>query len=216
MKDMGNTEQLRYRLVEQLRNKGIRDEAVLEAIANVPRHLFLGMEVSGEEAYEDKPLAIGQGQTISQPYTVAYQTSLLRTGKGEKVLEIGTGSGYQSAILAELGVELYSIERQKKLFLSTRRTLDRLGYPQVKMIFGDGNEGLEEAAPFDKILVTAAAPEIPGKLIAQLKVNGMMVIPVNGNLQKMLRITKLSATETRIEQFDHFLFVPLLTGVAEK
>jgi protein-L-isoaspartate(D-aspartate) O-methyltransferase len=206
----------RDNLVNSLAKKGITDELVLDAIAAVPRHLFIDENIfSLEEAYKDMPLPIGEGQTISQPYTVAYQTMLLQIRKGDKVLEIGTGSGYQAAVLAEMGALVYSIERQKKLFDRTKILLSELGYTNIETFYGDGNLGLEEHAPFDKILITAAASEIPSHLVKQLKTGGKMVIPLDGSIQKMSRITKTSETEIEIEQFDYFRFVPLLPGTEE-
>jgi protein-L-isoaspartate(D-aspartate) O-methyltransferase len=213
MDDSIHHKQLRQALIDSLRTKGIHDEQVLAAMLKVRRHLFLDEECSAAEAYADKPLEIGQGQTISQPYTVAYQTQLLEVSKGDKVLEIGAGSGYQAAVLYELGAELHSMERQKQLFHRCRERLRQLGYAQIHLHFDDGNQGLRDQAPFDRILVTAAAPAIPSQLVDQLKVGGMMVIPVNGTLQKMLRVIKLSATETKVEEYDDFRFVPLLRGV---
>lgn len=203
-------------LVNSLAKKGITDDKVLDAIGTVPRHLFIDENIfSLEEAYKDMPLPIGEGQTISQPYTVAYQTLLMQVKKGDKILEIGTGSGYQAAVLAEMGAMVYSIERQKKLYDKTKTLLYELGYSTIKTFYGDGNIGLEEHAPFDKILVTAAATEIPSHLVKQLKIGGKMVIPLDENIQKMTRITKTSDTEIEIEQFDYFRFVPLLSGTKE-
>jgi len=182
---------LRKKLVEGLREKGITDEKVLEAINKTPRHFFLDAAFDNI-AYVDKAYPIGEGQTISQPYTVAYQTQLLQCGNYNKVLEIGTGSGYQAAILATLGMQVFTIERQKKLFDSNRS----FGYLQkmsnIKFFYGDGFEGLPTYAPFDKIIITAAAPHIPDKLLQQLKVGGVMVIPLNeGDKQRMLRILEI-------------------------
>lgn len=213
MEDSLHHQQLRRELADSLRVKGIVNEDVLEAIKKVPRHLFLSNEVPAHDAYADRPLEIGEGQTISQPFTVAYQTSLLEPMQGDKILEIGTGSGYQSVVLFQLGVNLFTVERNKKLYSATKLKLAEMGYNQVKMFYGDGNEGLLEHAPFDKILVTAAAPGIPAKLIDQLKTGGWMVIPIDGTVHKMMRVIKLSPTETRTEQFDDFRFVPLLPGV---
>ncbi len=211
MEDTLHHKQLRRDLVSRLRNKGISDPNVLSAISNVPRHLFLA-DPENKEAYEDRPLEIGEGQTISQPYTVAYQSALLDLHKGHKVLEVGTGSGYQAAVLYEMGAEVYTIERNHKLHGITKLRLSQLGYSQIHTCYGDGNEGLSQHAPFDRILVTAAAQGIPAKLVDQLKPGGYMVIPVNGKIQKMLRIIKTSATATSIQEFDNFRFVPLLTG----
>jgi protein-L-isoaspartate(D-aspartate) O-methyltransferase len=217
MENTPNYEILHDKLESKLIQKGIFNPAVLKAIRNVPRHLFVDKDFfSAEEAYYDIPLPIGEGQTISQPYTVAYQTQLLEVRKGHKVLEIGTGSGYQSAVLEELGAMVYTIERQKKLYARTKKLLYELGYASIKMFFADGNEGRAEYAPFDRILVTAAASEIPYQLVKQLKIGGKMVIPLNGNIQKMTKITKTSSSEIELEEFDYFRFVPLLSGTAGK
>ena len=202
----------RRKLVEELERKGIKDKTVLEAIGKVPRQCFVNISVL-DDAYLDKALPISQGQTISQPYTVAVQTELLSIKSGEKVLEIGTGSGYQAAILAECGVEIYSIERQKKLFETTHEKLKSLGY-KVKCIFGDGFEGLPEQAPFDKIIITAGAPVIPEKLLRQLKIGGVMVLPLGENgRQQMFRIIRISETDFEQKNFGNFAFVPMLTGI---
>jgi protein-L-isoaspartate(D-aspartate) O-methyltransferase len=206
--------QLREDLVSSIQAKGITDAAVLNALRSVPRHLFLSPETPALEAYKDKAMEIGMGQTISQPYTVAYQTSLLQPHRGERILEVGTGSGYQAAILSELCDEVYTIERHRKLYIGTKVLLAQLGYTRIRLFYGDGNNGLPEFAPFDKIIVTAASPGIPAKLIDQVRVDGVMVIPVDGNIQKMLRVIKVSPTETKIEEFDDFRFVPLLQGVS--
>jgi protein-L-isoaspartate(D-aspartate) O-methyltransferase len=207
---------LRRALVEKLRAKDITDERVLEAIGKVPRHLFLGPDtIFDHHAYEDKAFPIAAGQTISQPYTVAFQTQLLEIAAGDKVLEIGTGSGYQAAVLAVLGAKVFTIERQKKLFDITRPLLQHLGYVNVKCFFGDGFEGLPFYAPFDHILVTAAAPEVPGKLLAQLTIGGNLVIPHDENgVTVMKRFTKISYKEFEEEMFHTFRFVPMLRGKA--
>lgn len=204
---------------KQLRNvlllKGIKNTAVLDAIEKIPRHLFLDKAFE-EHAYEDKAFRIGAGQTISQPYTVAKQTELLELKRNEKVLEIGTGSGYQSSVLAECGARVYSIERQKLLHDTARPLLSELGY-NVKTFYGDGYLGLPSYAPFDKIIVTAGAPFIPPALIEQLKVGGILVIPVGeGKEQVMKTITKVSATKTEIKEHGDFRFVPLLEDKAGK
>lgn len=203
---------LRKKLVDTVRNKGITDEAVLAAIDKIPRHFFLDSAFD-EVAYEDRAFPIGEGQTISQPYTVAYQTQLLEIKKFDKVLEIGTGSAYQAVVLAELGAQVYTIERQKKLFEANKQFMLLKKYPSVKFFYGDGFEGLPTYGPFDKVIITAAAPEIPPKLIEQLKPGGMMVIPLGaGDVQQMLRITKLENGALKEEVFDRFSFVPMLEG----
>ncbi|MVT09203.1 protein-L-isoaspartate(D-aspartate) O-methyltransferase [Chitinophaga tropicalis] len=203
---------LRKQLVDSIRQKGITDENVLTAINNIPRHYFLDTAFEGI-AYEDRAFPIGEGQTISQPYTVAYQSQLLELKPFEKVLEIGTGSAYQACVLAELKVNVFTIERQKKLFDLVKQFPFKSRYPTIRFFYGDGYEGLPTYAPFDKILVTAAAPQIPEKLLQQLKVGGKMVIPVGGQeVQRMLRITKLGETEYDQEMFDNFSFVPMLAG----
>jgi len=203
---------LRNQLIKTLREKGITDENVLDAINNIPRHFFLDSAFD-KIAYEDRAFPIGEGQTISQPYTVAYQTQLLQIKKGEKVLEIGTGSIYQSTILAEMGAWVYTIERQKKLHEAHKNFFFKNKYPNIKFFYGDGFEGLSAYAPFDKIIITAAAPFIPPKLVQQLKPGGMMVIPVDeGDAQRMIRITKLTDDTAKEESFDLFSFVPMLTG----
>lgn len=199
----------RKALVEVLKGKGIYDEAVLQAINTFPRHFFFDSALHSH-AYEDKAFPIGEGQTISQPYTVAFQTELLQINPGDKVLEIGTGSGYQAAILYLLGAEVFSIEFNKKLFEQTKKFLPRFGIA-VNFFCGDGTKGLPDEAPFHKILVTAGAPVIPKALTKQLKVGGIMVIPVgNRSKQKMLRLTRRSEKQIVQEEFDHFSFVPLL------
>ncbi|OIR12788.1 protein-L-isoaspartate O-methyltransferase [mine drainage metagenome] len=206
---------LRRQLVNLLKEKGITDENVLNAINTIPRHFFLDSAFD-KRAYEDKAFPIGEGQTISQPYTVAYQTQLLQIKKGDKVLEIGTGSVYQATVLAEMGAWVYTIERQKKLYDAHKNFYFRTKYPNIKFFYGDGFEGLKAYAPFDKIIITAAAPFIPPKLVAQLKVGGMMVIPVDeGDAQRMIRITKLADGSVKEESFDLFSFVPMLTGKKE-
>lgn len=206
---------MRKQLVDQLRSKGITDENVLTAMNNIPRHYFLDSAFE-HIAYEDRAFPIAEGQTISQPYTVAYQTQLLNVKRNEKVLEIGTGSAYQACVLAEMGARVYTIERQKKLFENSKAFFFKTKYPNIKFFYGDGFEGLQAFAPFDKIIITAAAPFIPPKLIAQLKNGGQMVIPVDeGKLQRMLRITKNEDGSYNEEMFDYFSFVPMLGGKNE-
>ena len=203
---------LRKKLVEVIKNKGINDEKVLAAIENIPRHFFLDSAFD-EVAYEDRAFPISSGQTISQPYTVAYQTQLLEIKPFLKVLEIGTGSAYQASVLAEMGAQVFTIERQKKIFEANKKFSYIKKYPNIKYFYGDGYEGLPTYAPFDRVLITAAAPEIPQKLIDQLKPGGMMVIPVgSGNLQTMKRITKNKDGTLKEEAFDLFSFVPMLGG----
>lgn len=203
---------LRKQLVETIRKKGITDEKVLTAINNIPRHFFLDSAFD-KVAYEDRAFPIGEGQTISQPYTVAYQTQLLELKPFEKVLEIGTGSAYQAVVLAEMGVIVYTIERQKTLFDSNKTFAYLKRYPNIKFFYGDGYEGLPTFAPFDKIIITAAAPEIPQKLLEQLKPGGMMVIPVgSGEVQRMMRITKMQNGALKEQVFDNFSFVPMIEG----
>ncbi|MBA4300895.1 protein-L-isoaspartate(D-aspartate) O-methyltransferase [Algoriphagus alkaliphilus] len=199
----------RRALVAELRTKGIKSERVLDAINNLPRHFFFDSALISH-AYEDKAFPIGEGQTISQPYTVAFQTELLDVKQGDKILEIGTGSGYQGTILHLLGAEVYTIEYQKKLFEGTQQFLKRLGI-DLHLFYGDGTAGLPQHAPYDKIIVTAGAPVIPEALIQQLKVGGILVIPVGDRKrQAMVKITKKSAKEVIREEFDGFAFVPLL------
>lgn len=203
---------LRKQLVQQLRDKGITDENVLSAINNIPRHFFLDSAFD-KIAYEDRAFPIGEGQTISQPYTVAYQTQLLNVRPNEKVLEIGTGSVYQASVLAEIGARVFTIERQKKLYDKHKHFVFKQKYPNIKFFYGDGFEGLPAYAPFDKVIITAAAPFIPPKLVDQMKTGGVMVIPVDqDSAQRMLRITKLPDGSLKEEAFDQFSFVPMLQG----
>ncbi len=201
---------MRRHLVEQLRKKGITDEEVLSAIGSVPRHLFMD---SGFEshAYQDKAFPIAAEQTISQPYTVAFQSQLLQVQQGQSVLEIGTGSGYQTAVLTLLGVDVYSIERQHQLYRYSMRQLPKLGYRPKKLVFGDGYRGLQEFAPFDRILVTAGATEIPKALLNQLAIGGRMVIPVGAGTQEMILMVRISAKEFEKQKHGTFRFVPMLT-----
>ncbi|MGB5645645.1 MAG: protein-L-isoaspartate(D-aspartate) O-methyltransferase [Muriicola sp.] len=209
MKDTFKHRGMRNQLAELLVSKGIKDKKVLEAIRTIPRHLFMDSSFE-DHAYQDKPFPIAADQTISQPYTVAFQTELLDLKAGQKVLEIGTGSGYQTAVLLHLKVKVYTIERQRELFKKTNLFFKKLGYRPKKFIFGDGYKGLQEEAPFDRILVTAGAPEVPKKLLGQLKIGGKLVIPVGEGDQEMLRITRKSDTEFSQEEFGTFRFVPLL------
>lgn len=203
---------LRKQLVDGIKQKGITDDKVLTAINNIPRHFFLDSAFD-KVAYEDRAFPIGEGQTISQPYTVAYQSQLLEVKPFEKVLEIGTGSAYQATVLAELRAAVYTIERQKNLFESNKTFAYLKKYPNIKFFYGDGYEGLPTYAPFDKVIITAAAPDIPQKLIDQLKVGGMMVIPVgSGEVQQMRRIFKQENGAVKEEVFDNFSFVPMLGG----
>ncbi|MHA7128558.1 protein-L-isoaspartate(D-aspartate) O-methyltransferase [Algoriphagus namhaensis] len=199
----------RKALVKLLREKGIKSERVLDAIYQLPRHFFFDSALISH-AYEDKAFPIGEGQTISQPYTVAFQTELLDVHEGHRVLEIGTGSGYQGTILRILGAEVFTIEYQKKLYEGTQRFLKRLGV-DLHLFHGDGSQGLPNYAPYDRILVTAGAPVVPNELIRQLKLGGILVIPVGDReSQKMLKLTKKSNTQVIKEEFDNFAFVPLL------
>ena len=213
-KDTYRHKGLRKELAVLLAKKGITDARVLAAIERVPRHLFLGDDnIFDVKAYDDVAFPIGEGQTISQPHTVAYQSQLLEILPKEQVLEIGTGSGYQAAVLAELGAKVFSIERQRKLYDRTRTILNELGYKGVKMFFGDGFEGLETFAPFDKIIITAAAPHVPEKLLTQLMLGGQMVLPLEiEGATKMVRITRLEEKEFDQEIFSEAAFVPMLKG----
>lgn len=205
---------LRKQLVELLRTKGIIDEAVLSAINNVPRHIFLDSSFV-ELAYQDKAFPIGSGQTISQPYTVAFQTQLLQVVKGMKVLEIGTGSGYQACVLAAMGAKVFTIERQRNLFFKTKEIIEQLSF-RVKTFLGDGYEGLPKHQPFDRVIITAGAPDIPEALIQQMKPGGIMVIPMDnaeGDGQIMLKVTKKEDGTLKREAFGDFKFVPMLKEI---
>lgn len=215
MKDTYRHKGMRRRLIAQLRTRGIKDEGVLMAMGELPRHYFLDKAFE-EHAYEDKAFPIGSEQTISQPYTVAYQTSLLNVQKRDKILEVGTGSGYQAAVLALLGARVYTVERQEALFYATKTLLDALQLGNIRCFLRDGYKGLPEYAPFDKILVTAGANEVPEALLQQLAVGGILVIPVGEKVQKMYRITRLSDTDYQHESFDDFRFVPFLEGIQKK
>jgi len=205
----------RKRLIEQLREKGIKNETVLKAIGKIPRHLFFDTTTARpallDHAYSDKALPIGAGQTISHPYTVAFQTEKLKPVAGEKVLEIGTGCGYQTAVLIEMGLKVFSIERQKSLHDKTKLFLPFIGYKSAKLIYGDGYKGLPQFAPFDKIIVTAGAPYIPNDLLVQLKVGGIIVIPIgDGANQEMNILRKTSLSNFEKQVIGQFKFVPLL------
>ena len=205
---------LRKQLVDQLRTKGITDEAVLAAIGEVPRHIFLDSSFV-ELAYQDMAFPIGSGQTISQPSTVAFQTQILNLEKGMKVLEIGTGSGYQACVLAAMGAKVFSIERQRNLYFKTKEIIEQLPF-RVKTFLGDGFAGLPTYAPFDRIIITAGAPSIPDALLQQMKTGGIMVIPMDnteGEGQTMLRITKLEDGSLKKESFGDFKFVPMLKEI---
>lgn len=206
---------LRKQLVELLRTKGLTDEKVLAAINNIPRHYFLDSAFD-KIAYEDRAFPIGEEQTISQPYTVGYQSQLLEIKPLEKVLEIGTGSVYQASVLAEMGAKVFTIERQKKLYEKNKGFIFKDKYPNIKFFYGDGFRGLPTYAPFDKIIITAAAPFVPPALVAQLKTGGYMVLPVDlGPFQQMLRLTKQADGNYTEERFDNFSFVPMLEGKSQ-
>jgi protein-L-isoaspartate(D-aspartate) O-methyltransferase len=205
----------RKRLVEQLRAKGIKNETVLKAIGKIPRHLFFDTTTARpallDHAYSDKALPIGAGQTISHPYTVAFQTEKLNPVAGEKVLEIGTGCGYQTAVLIEMGLKVHSVERQKSLFDKAKLFLPYIGYKTAKLVYGDGYKGLPQFAPYDKIIVTAGAPYIPNDLLVQLKVGGILVIPIgDGEDQEMNILRKTSESNFEKQVIGKFKFVPLL------
>ena len=205
---------LRKQLIDLLRAKGISDNNVLDAMNTIPRHFFFDSSFL-EFAYEDKAFPIGSGQTISQPYTVAFQSELLQLEKGMRVLEVGTGSGYQASVLAEMGARVFSIERQKLLYDTLKAMNPPLNY-RIRLFYGDGYAGLPAYAPFDRILITAAAPFIPEALITQLKTGGILVAPVGKNdIQIMTRVTKLSDTEVKTETHGTFRFVPMLTDKAQ-
>ncbi|WP_417857138.1 protein-L-isoaspartate(D-aspartate) O-methyltransferase [Xanthomarina gelatinilytica] len=209
MKDTFKHKGLRQQLVETIKAKGIKDENVLDAIGRIPRHVFMD---SGflDHAYQDKAFPIAADQTISQPYTVAFQSELLQVNPGDKILEIGTGSGYQTAVLLELGASVFSIERQRELYKKTSKFLPKLGYRPKKLIFGDGYKGLKEEAPFNGIIVTAGAPFVPKPLLSQLAIDGRLVIPVGDEVQIMTLYIRKGIKEFEKHEFGEFRFVPLL------
>ena len=209
MKDTPKHQGLRNQLVETIKLKGIQNPKVLDAIAKVPRHLFMDSALESH-AYEDKPFPIAADQTISQPYTVAFQTELLQVKPQDKILEIGTGSGYQAAVLIAMGAQVYTVERQNELFKLAKIQLPKLGYVPKFMKFGDGYIGLKEYAPFDGIIVTAGAPFVPNPLLSQLKIGGRLVIPVGENTQIMTVFERKSAKEFTKTEYGEFRFVPLL------
>lgn len=200
---------MRRKLIEELREKGIKNKAILEAFDKIPRHFFLD-NAFVEQAYSNMAFQIGSGQTISHPFTVAFQTELLDIKKGDKILEIGSGSGFQTCILCEMGAKVFSIERHKPLHLKAKSMVEHFGY-NARLSFGDGYKGLPTFAPFDKVLITCGAPDVPQALIDQLKVGGVMVIPIGeGESQQMKRIIKLENGELKVEDFGVFKFVPML------
>ena len=209
MKDTSKHQGLRNQLANVLKKKGIINENVLNAVKKIPRHLFIDSSFA-DHAYQDKAFPIAAEQTISQPYTVAFQSQILAVSPGNSVLEIGTGSGYQTAVLLELGAEVYTIERQHELFKKTSLFLPKLGYNPKKFIFGDGYKGLKEKAPFDKIIVTAGAPFVPKPLLAQLKVGGMLLIPIGDKKQIMTLFHRKSPKEFVKQELGDFAFVPML------
>ena len=211
MKDTNKHQGLRNLLVKQLKEKGITDKNVLDAIAKIPRHLFIDSSFENF-AYQDKAFPIGADQTISQPYTVAFQTELLQVAKEHKILEIGTGSGYQTAVLCLLGAKVYSVERQNELFKKTKNLLSKLTINVIPKLlsFGDGYKGLPDYAPFDSIIVTAGAPVIPQALMSQLKIGGRLVIPVGKKEQIMTLLVRKNETQFEKTEFGDFKFVPLL------
>jgi protein-L-isoaspartate(D-aspartate) O-methyltransferase len=209
LKDTSKHQGLRNQLANVLKKKGITNENVLNAVKKIPRHLFIDSSFA-DHAYQDKAFPIAAEQTISQPYTVAFQSQTLAVSPGDSVLEIGTGSGYQTAVLLELGAIVYTIERQHELFKKTSLFLPKLGYNPKKFIFGDGYKGLKEKAPFDKIIVTAGAPFVPKPLLAQLKVGGMLLIPVGDKKQIMTLFHRKSPKEFEKHELGDFSFVPML------
>jgi len=209
MRDTLKHSGMRNKLANILISKGITNMVVLDAIRTIPRHLFIDSSFEGH-AYQDKAFPIGAEQTISQPYTVAFQTELLEIAQGDKILEIGTGSGYQTSVLLELKTKVYTIERQRELFKKTNLFFKKMGYRPKKVIFGDGYKGLPEEAPFDGIIVAAGAPEVPKALLSQLKIGGRLVIPVGIDEQIMTRFIRKSEKEFEKKEYGSFKFVPLL------
>lgn len=209
MKDTTRHQGKRRQLVQIVTEKGVKDSKVLDAIGKIPRHLFMDSSFE-DHAYQDKAFPIAADQTISQPYTVAFQSELMQIKRGDQVLEIGTGSGYQTAVLCELGAKVYSIERQQELYKKTKLFLSKLGYRPKFLSFGDGYKGLPEYAPFDSIIVTAGAPFVPKPLLAQLKIGGRLVIPVGDDTQVMTLYVRQDATKFEKKEFGNFRFVPLL------
>lgn len=213
-KDTYKHKGMRRQLVDELRSKGIQDERILEAFNAIPRHFFLDLAFT-EQAYSNMPFQIGAGQTISHPYTVAFQTQLLGVKKGDKILEIGTGSGFQTCILCELGAKVYSIERQKELYMKVKNIINHFNF-NPRLSYGDGYKGLPTFAPFDHILVTCGAPFIPPALVEQLKIGGKLIIPLGeGNIQKMVVLTRISEDSEDVVDFGDFSFVPMLENTSK-
>jgi len=217
LKDKLENQGMRNKLIKEIENKGIKDQNVLKAMSAIPRHFFLpaGLE---HFAYLDKPFDIGEGQTISQPYTVAFQTELLEVKPKIKILEIGTGSGYQAAVLSHMGAEVFTIERIEKLYLKTKELLTVLGYNNIHCFLGDGYEGLEQYSPFDRILITAAIDEIPEKIKRQLAIGGILVAPINNQsgTQIMHKIIRIDENNFNVEYHGSFSFVPMLPGIKKE
>ncbi len=213
-KDTYKHKGMRRQLVDELRSKGIQDERILEAFNAIPRHFFLDLAFT-EQAYSNMPFQIGAGQTISHPYTVAFQTQLLGVKKGDKILEIGTGSGFQTCILCELGAKVYSIERQKELYMKVKNIIHHFNF-NPRLSYGDGYKGLPTFAPFDHILVTCGAPFIPPALVEQLKIGGKLIIPLGeGNIQKMVVLTRTSEDSEDVVDYGDFSFVPMLENTSK-
>jgi len=214
LKDTFKHKGMRKQLIEELRAKGIKDERILDAFNAVPRHFFLDLAFQ-EQAYSNMPFQIGAGQTISHPFTVAFQTQLMNIQKGDKILEIGTGSGYQTCILCAMGAKVYSIERQRELYLKVKNIIHHFNF-NPRLSFGDGYKGLPTFAPFDYILVTCGAPFIPPALVEQLKVGGKLIIPLGeGNVQKMIVLTRTTEDSEDVQDYGDFSFVPMLENTAK-